>query len=236
MLRLCMWEYRRSLKQNFLISILLAATIVLVLLTIGNIKTTYRYYKGLEPYLGEQGVMLSEAFASDKVELSEVLKQIPGVKNFKLFGSTFMEFYFDEEACFRNVYLYDKEDTSRGMPDLIEGRWMASKQADKTVVHVLVSENADNIQVGDVLESKYTRNDGKLINIKVKVVGKLRDGERIAGNLQYEEDLNQISYESFYGPFDSAQSEECIFVSTEEEFSKLEDLFIPSSEFGLLQY
>lgn len=236
MFRLCMQEYRRSLRRNLLISILLAATIVLVLLTIGNMKTTYRYYEGLEPYLGEHGVLMTEALGFDKVGFSEYLEGIAGITNYKLFGSTFVFFCIKGDEESRKVFLYDKEDTSRVMPDLIEGSWVPSRADDKTIVHVLVSENEDDIQVGDILESKYSRNDGDLIEVKVKVVGKIRDGERIAGNLQYEGDLNLISYESFYSPFDSEQNEACIFVSTEEEFSKLEDVFMPNSAFGLLQY
>lgn len=236
MFRLCIREYQRGIRRNLLISILLAASIVLVLLTIGNMKTTYRYYEGLEPYLGEYGVLLTEASGSDKVGLSEYLDGIEGIKNYKFYGSTLMEFCFEGDESFRKVFLYDSEDASRVMPDLIEGAWVESRPDDKRIVHVLVSENEDDIQVGDILESKYSRNDGNLIDVKVKVVGKIRNGERIAGNLQYESDLNLISYESFYSPFDLEQNEECIFVSTEEEFSKLENMFVPNSAFGLLQY
>lgn len=217
MIDLCMSEYIKNIRRNILIWLLLSAANIMVLLTVGNMKTSYKYYNVIKDYIGNKGLCLLDTDGILKDDFVKELDSIKGIKSYKIFEESGL--YYDEgENNIKKLYLFDKND-EKLMPALKSGKWYESNPNDKSIINVLVSENEYGIDSGDMIESYYYDENGSIKNVNINVVGVFRDGERIAGNIKYSP-TDQMYYNSFYSSFDVKQNEDMIFVTTEKEFSK----------------
>lgn len=233
LLKLCILEYKKNIKHNIINCVLLAASIVLMILTVGNIRTPYRYYAAIKPYLGENGICQMDVISEEKKMLSRKLMSMENVCSFKIFGHSSIN--TDRDNKVRDLFVYDEEDAKEFMPALLEGKWEESDREDKTVFHVLVSENGGKIKTGDILETEYYMTNGDVIPVKARVQGVFKNGEKIAGYMQ-EASLFGFSYNTFYSTFDFNQNEEYIFITTEKEYSKFGDVIIHGAGCGLIKY
>lgn len=231
LINLCISEYRKNLSRNIMICVLLAASAVLILLTLGNIKTSYQYYAAIKPYLGENGMCLPDVYVLDKLRFSAYLKNMENVQCYKLFGSTTM--YVNDKI--KDLYIYDDEDTANLMPSLLEGKWEESDSEDKTVFHVLVSENNGEIKTGDIIETEYYMNNGDIRPVKAIVKGIFKNGENIAGYIQVS-NIFAVSYKDFYSPFNIEQNETYLFITTEKEYRKFGDVSVTGGKLGIIRY
>lgn len=232
MINLCMAEYVKNLKRNILIIVLLSAAIVLVFLTLGNFRTSYKYYSAVEEYMGDKGICTADVINASKSVMTKWFNDIDGIDSYKLFGVTFM--LVGEEGS-KSVYLYDDADAKNLMPDLIEGEWKDSDPDDKSIINVLVSENDSGIKTGDIIDTEYITEDGQLEPVKARVVGVFKNGERIAGYMNFLS-MYDVTYKTFFSVFDVEQNEDYIFVSTEKEYGKLREVFLSGSTLGIIRY
>jgi hypothetical protein len=231
MIDLCISEYIKNIRRNVLIWLLLSAVNIMVLLTIGNIRTSYKYYNAIKDYIGNKGICVIDTDGIIKADISKELDNIQEIKSYKIFEISTL--YYDKgDNVYKKLYLYNKED-EKVMPALKSGKWYESDANDKSIINVLVSENEYGIHTGDVIESHYLTEKGDVKSVNIKVVGTFNDGERIAGIVQYSPSEN-MSYNSFYSTFDAKQNEDIIFVTTEKEFSKFSNAIRYSAYGGAL--
>lgn len=231
MIDLCISEYIKNIRRNVLIWLLLSAVNIMVLLTIGNVRTSYKYYNAIKDYIENKGICVIDTDGIVKADIAKELDNIQEIKSYKIFEISAL--YYDKgDNAYKKLYLYNKED-EKVMPALKSGKWYESDANDKSIINVLVSENEYGIHTGDVIESSYLTEKGHIKSVNINVVGMFNNGERIAGIVRYSPS-EKMSYNSFYSAFDAKQNEDIIFVTTEKEFSKFSNAIRYSAYGGVL--
>ena len=76
MIDLCISEYIKNIRRNVLIWLLLSAVNIMVLLTIGNIRTSYKYYNAIKDYIGNKGICVIDTDGIIKADISKELDNI----------------------------------------------------------------------------------------------------------------------------------------------------------------
>lgn len=71
----------------------------MVLLTIGNIRTSYKYYNAIKDYIGNKGICVIDTDGIIKADISKELDNIQEIKSYKIFEISTL--YYDKGD---NVY------------------------------------------------------------------------------------------------------------------------------------
>lgn len=202
-----------SFKKNIMVNLfsILQLTVIfgIIFFMISSALIRYSLYNPFKDYFLSNGIFVK--FSAPVINESGELTSLRNNDYFKnMFPNT------DRIISCHHPYLvtddakkgmtsisYDDEIVKKFTPELSEGRWIKITN-DKNTVEAVITENEYNWQVGDVVNGiclNYEENkDGEDdIQIKIKIVGKLKEGTKIiGGNSIYSKNP---SINDFYYPY-----------------------------------
>ena len=194
-------EFIKYLKLNLIIAIELTALIIMSIFTVSTLNSQLRFYKPLKDELTETGIYLNAYMMSYQVSDEnriindeDLIKRVPEVKNIESLNQFSLDI---NEARFEGK-AYSKKIIDSFEPYLEEGVWFTDAKKEDGVLNVVVSYNIKNVDVGNEYEGTYTdiaTNEYK--TVKVKVVGKVRNGTSIFERAQGK-DFSKVSAYDFF--------------------------------------
>lgn len=214
----------KELKRNHVINILCFFQITLIFVVTSAVLTTvlnkYERYKPFKNILDEKGVyvdVLSLEFedneliypAYDESNLTEKL----GLKN------------VDSIYCMKNLWIDQDVNTcvlsdeyiEMYEPELKNGKWLTeSENLPDDVIPVVISENDDNINVGDIFE--ITSPFGIKARIKAYVTGVLSDNTSVIYTAS--ESNIHASYEDMFVPYNHDFEEKTLIIIKNSDLEK----------------
>ena len=194
-------EFIKYLKLNLIIAIELSALIIMSIFTVSTLNSQLRFYEPLKDDLTETGVFIRPEMISHRVTPEnklvydeDILKKFPEVNKI----TSFNQFQFNIGGADFEGKSYSKKMIDSFEPYLEDGVWLSKAKKEKGVLNVVVSYNIKNVDVGNEYEGTYiVKNNGESKMVKVRVVGKVRNGSAIFDRAQGK-DFSKVSAYDFF--------------------------------------
>lgn len=214
----------KELKRNHVINILCFFQITLICVVTSAVLTTvlnkYERYKPFKDVLDKKGVyvdVMSLNFVENELvyvayDEDNVIEKL-GLKN------------VDSIYCMKNLWIDQNANTcvlsdefiEMYKPKLKDGKWLAEiKNLPDDVIPVVISENEDNINVGDVFE--ITSPFGIKAKIKAYVTGVFSDNTSVIYTAS--ESNIHTSHEDIFVPYNSKFEEKPLIIIKNSDLEK----------------
>lgn len=201
-------EYIKNIWYNIITVLIIVATLIISTIYISNINTQTKLYRLVSQYLNEDSLLMFRKSGFDDESLDKVEDSI----------------MTKEIICFSNdvpnldrFVVYDDEIMNSLKPRLTKGRYISEKEGGE--IEVLASNSG--FKVGDVVSViMFDNKTGAEIEVRLKVVGIIADGQKI---FAYNGSLkpNEMTYKDMYLTYSYKQLNESVFITTEEQLSKI---------------
>lgn len=202
-----------SFKNNIMVNLfsILQLTVIfgIIFFMISSALIRYSYYAPFKEYFQANGVYVnfSDTVMDDTGDLTTLKNNEYFLNMFentdKIISCHHPFIVPKKENAGWTPVSYDDEIIENYRPELSEGRWLKITN-DKDCVEAVISENKNNWNVGDTIDAICLNYEESVMNetdipIKIKIVGKLKEGTKIiGGNSIYSKNP---SINDFYYPY-----------------------------------
>jgi hypothetical protein len=196
---------RKNLLANLFELIEMIAVIVITMVMISSVLIRYQLYTPFKEYFSSDGLFVDYISTANEYPdspsmsttindetLEENLKNVEDIVACHSVFTTLADHEYDSiYAC-----SYDDKIIENYKPEIIEGRWL---DINSDEIEVVIGENNYDYKVGDYVDFKFV-NDYEPITLKVKIVGKIKDGSKIPGYILENQD-DKVDFSDFYYPY-----------------------------------
>ena len=218
----------KNLKKEITINVFtilqLAFTFIISIVMVSSIMLRYQYYVPFKDYFQSNGIMTIFGIGANSDTDSNGTNMFHYLKNNEILQ--YLDSSEDILAC--NIvwandndnkkydstsYSYNDNIINKFTPELQDGRWLKNS-SNATEMEVVVSENAQNINVGDTINFEFYNYPDEWFH-SAKVVGKLKEGSKIPGNNKIIE-----NFTDFYIPYNFSVEQKVLFIFSSEYLAK----------------
>lgn len=204
-LKLAFKEEKKHYIMYMFMKLQLAITFLILITCVSVVTSQYGIYKGFSGLFQSDGMFVQSTFGvrvpeeisgngvSGKAILEQSVKNADIISSYHLLGDFFRG--GDEEEW--NAIVYDDKLSEAYMPLLEEGRWLEKGEDGAWELRAVISPDNYGIEVGDnIVFRPYENGIG---NIKVKIVGKLKENSRI---VRFQPSDDMVGYQNFISTYD----------------------------------
>lgn len=229
--RIALKELQIRKKMYLFVMVQLIITYFIAIIFVSIIANQYQKYHAFKEYFDLEGMYLyfTDIFTPENTGmlnsemLESYLKSADALCCYVLFG--------DIEKAGKKIdtynMIYDDAIISNYEPAIQEGRWLSGKDNESEVVEAVVSQNQNDLKVGDILQIRAY--SGKLHEktVPIKIVGVLENGAQIY-DLSYTE--NMVNCQNCYRSIDVQYEETPVLIMNRENIKNCEIKMIGNEE------
>lgn len=182
--RLGVKEFIRNIGLNLLIILQLAATLALSIFLTSTIEYRLAHYLPFKEELSSKGLyVLYRGFDYDHKPIDDKNKIISELEKVKEITATYTAPIIDKHSnsdddISYNITAYDEKIFTSFKPRLKSGKWL-DKRKEGDYLPAVISHNSSGIKTGDILALTGYNDKSEEVDVKVKIIGTLRDGAKV---------------------------------------------------------
>lgn len=195
----------KNLRKKFIASLFeclqMTAVIIILLVMVSSVLVRYRLYTPFQDYFQSNGIFVDYLVAANEhpqtpsystiIDDKDILEKLDGANDIVSCHIVFMNLS-EHQSDAINAMSYDDEIIKKFSPELSEGRWINLNSSEPETV---ISENDYGYNIGDYIDVDFINES--LIQSRVKVVGKLKNGTKIPG-YRLDVNKNKVDFNDFY--------------------------------------
>lgn len=197
MIKLGIKEFSRSIYSNMFIALQLAVTLIVAIACVSSVLARTKYYTPVKDFIKGKGFFIysvtnSAMFNSVLEDFDEIDKTYSGYK----VRTTF--YPYSDISYGVGADALDNDYINAFEPELLAGEWLDKCDSNSNEIYGVISESTIGTTVGDTIDATYLKVvsektdyvdiDDYLdhyiteeINLKVKIVGVIKDNSKILG-------------------------------------------------------
>lgn len=215
---------KREITINVFTILQLAFTFIISIVMVSSIMLRYQYYVPFKDYFQSNGIMTIFGIGANSdtdsngtnmfhyLKNNEILQYLDGSEDILACNIVWANDN-DNKKYDSTSYSYNDNIINKFTPELQDGRWLKNS-SNATEMEVVVSENDQNINVGDTINFEFYNYPDESFH-SAKVVGKLKEGAKIPGNNKIIE-----NFTDFYIPYNFSVEQKVLFIFSSEYLAK----------------